>query len=84
LREEIPGLQACGQNLRYHQRKKTVSLHGYPIDDEIRDPLERLNLQPGEIVEVKNIEEILATLKEWKNRGFYYDENGIAARSIRS
>ena len=43
-----------------------------------------MNLQPGEIVEVKNIEEILATLKEWKNRGFYYDENGIAARSIRS
>ena len=43
-------------------------------------PLERLNLDPGEIVEVKNIKEILATLKEWKNRGLYYDENGEMIR----
>jgi hypothetical protein len=37
-------------------------------------PSERLNLQPGELVQVKSREEIFATLdKGSKNRGLYYD-----------
>jgi len=39
-------------------------------------PHEILNLQLGEIVQVKNIEEILKTLNNWKNRGLYYDSSG--------
>ena len=37
-------------------------------------PTERLNLQPGELVQVKSRKEIYATLdKSSKNRGLYYD-----------
>lgn len=40
-------------------------------------PREILDLQPGEIVQVKSISEILKTLDErGKNRGLYYDMNG--------
>jgi hypothetical protein len=39
-------------------------------------PCETLNLQPGEVVQVRNIDEILKTLKEWKNRGLVYDPHG--------
>ena len=42
-----------------------------------KTPYKSLELKPGEIVQVKNIEEILKTLN-WKgrNRGLYYDMNG--------
>ena len=37
-------------------------------------PTERLDLKPGELVQVKSRKEIYATLDEWsKNRGLYYD-----------
>ena len=37
-------------------------------------PTERLDLQPGELVQVKSRKEIYATLDQWsKNRGLYYD-----------
>lgn len=37
-------------------------------------PTARLDLQPGELVQVKSRKEIYATLDEWsKNRGLYYD-----------
>jgi len=39
-------------------------------------PYETLNLQPGEVVQVKDIDEILKTLKEWKNRGLWFDPGG--------
>lgn len=39
-------------------------------------PYETLNLQPGEMIQVKNIDEILKTLKEWQNRGLSYDRSG--------
>ena len=39
-------------------------------------PNATLNLQPGEIIQVKNIEEILKTLKEWQNRGLSFDQSG--------
>lgn len=39
-----------------------------------KSPLERLDLQPGELVEVRSKEEILATLdKTQKNRGLWFD-----------
>jgi len=40
-------------------------------------PSELLDLQPGEIVRVKSIEDILRTLnRKGRNRGLYYDMNG--------
>jgi hypothetical protein len=39
-------------------------------------PYETLNLQPGEVVQVREIDEILKTLKEWKNRGLWFDPSG--------
>lgn len=39
-------------------------------------PYENLNLQPGEIVRVKDINDILKTLNKWKNRGLFYDRSG--------
>ncbi len=39
-----------------------------------KSPVELLNLQPGELVEVRNKEEIMATLgKDQKNRGLWFD-----------
>jgi hypothetical protein len=39
-----------------------------------KSPTERLNLQPGELVEVRSKEEIIATLdKSQKNRGLWFD-----------
>jgi hypothetical protein len=39
-----------------------------------RTPVEELNLQPGELVEVRSIEEIVATLnRENRNRGLLFD-----------
>ena len=43
---------------------------------KINTPIETLDLQPGEIVQVKSIEEILKTLKKWQNRGLIYDKSG--------
>lgn len=43
---------------------------------KIKTPIEKLDLQPGEIVQVKNIEEIVTTLKNWKNRGLAFDSHG--------
>ncbi len=54
----------------------------YPYMDtrlllDSKTPHEIQDLQPGDIVRVKNIEEILKTLnRDWKNRGLYYDETG--------
>lgn len=39
-------------------------------------PYETLNLKPGEIVRVKNLDEILITLNDWQNRGLSYDRTG--------
>lgn len=39
-------------------------------------PVETLDLVPGEIVQVKDLEEILRTLKDWRNRGLTYDRSG--------
>jgi len=36
----------------------------------------KLDLQPGETVQVKNIEEIMVTLNKWKNKGLFYDQHG--------
>jgi hypothetical protein len=54
----------------------------YPFMDtklmvKTKTPYKSLELIPGEIVQIKNIEEILKTLN-WKgrNRGLYYDMNG--------
>ena len=39
-----------------------------------KTPVERLNLQPGELVQVANREEIMATLdKDQRNRGLWFD-----------
>jgi len=39
-----------------------------------KSPVERLNLQPGELVEVRSKEEIMATLdKSQRNRGLWFD-----------
>lgn len=39
-----------------------------------KSPIERLNLQPGELVEVRSKEEIMATLdKSQRNRGLWFD-----------
>jgi hypothetical protein len=41
-----------------------------PSSTEDAETVERLNLQPGEIVQVRTAEEILATLdRDWKNKG---------------
>lgn len=39
-------------------------------------PYEKLGLQPGELVDVKRVDEILMTLKKWRNRGLSFDQNG--------
>lgn len=63
----------------------SVKLRGiriYPFFDtrlmvESGTPKGNLDLQPGEMVQVKNLPEILRTLdKLGKNRGLYYDMNG--------
>lgn len=36
----------------------------------------KLELQPGETVQVKNIEEIMVTLNKWRNKGLFYDQHG--------
>ena len=45
---------------------------------EGKTPNETLDLQPGELVEVKSYDEILATLnREQKNRGLYFDSEMV-------
>jgi hypothetical protein len=43
---------------------------------EGKTPYEVLNLMPGEIVEVKKVNEILKTLNKWRNRGLSFDRAG--------
>lgn len=43
-----------------------------------KTPTQELNLQPGELVQIKSYEEILATLDErHKNRGLYFDSEMV-------
>jgi hypothetical protein len=57
-------MQARRQGARYPFIEGTAS----------KTPVELLNLQPGELVEVRSKEEIMATLdKDQKNRGLWFD-----------
>jgi hypothetical protein len=43
-----------------------------------KTPTEKLNLQPGELVQIRSYEEILATLdRSHKNRGLYFDSEMV-------
>jgi hypothetical protein len=39
-------------------------------------PLGVLNLKPGDIVQVKDVNDILVTLNNWRNRGLAFDSSG--------
>ncbi|MGA8432434.1 MAG: hypothetical protein WB729_21585 [Candidatus Sulfotelmatobacter sp.] len=68
LQASIIGLFNQLQSRR--QRKHYPFIEG----DSARTPIEFLDLQPGELVEVRSKEEIIATLgKDQKNRGLWFD-----------
>jgi hypothetical protein len=56
------------------QAKRSGSRYPFIEGAGAKTPIERLDLQPGELVEIRSKEEILATLdKEQRNRGLWFD-----------
>ncbi len=56
------------------QARRRGSRYPFVEGSAEKPPIERLDLQPGELVEVRSKEEILATLdKNQKNRGLWFD-----------
>jgi len=43
---------------------------------KVKTPFENLDLQPGEIIQVKQMKEIVMTLNDWRNRGLAFDRHG--------
>ena len=56
------------------QERRSGSRYPFIEGTAEKSPVERLNLQPGELVEVRSKEEIMATLdKTQRNRGLWFD-----------
>lgn len=74
----IPGMKGYGAWVAFHNAiQRMIGGYEFPLlcgRVKGTTPTERLNLRPGELVQVKSYQEILSTLNETnKNRGLSFD-----------